>query len=512
MKSTLRTLGLAILLAASLPAVATGCSTDTDTASDVQDHRERQGRFEIFEGRDGQRYFHLLAGNGEKVLRSEGYVSLSGAKNGVDSVKENALSADNFEILRAESGEHYFNLKAQNHQIIGTSEMYASYANAERAVETVVRIVTNSVSKQLESSPPKFESFDGSDGEKYFRLRAGNGEIVLQSEGYTRQAGADNGIESVKTNGVDPDKFTVLEAQNGQHYFTLKAGNGQVIATSELYASKYNAGRGAETVRRIVRELTDVVASDDQIRQEVEAAAEGLLYMSEADYPYTWVEAELDGDEEITEDLVREKMAVYVDNDPDADAPLAELYGDSGEFRASNAQACLDEEDEYYYDDCVKQAALDAVLTSNLTDIKIFHFGRYGAPGAVDARGQSGRRAHHRHLDVERDAAHHFITGNSTTAHENSTWANTLGARRSTRAARKPHTRPQPAAAATSIGLSPMISSRKCHTVGRWAAAYSAVVSSQPVRSPRARMSTRITQPRQMISSAAATAMTASPM
>lgn len=49
-----------------------------------------KGQFEIFTATDGQYYFRLLAANGEKILRSEGYVSKSGCENGVQSVKENA--------------------------------------------------------------------------------------------------------------------------------------------------------------------------------------------------------------------------------------------------------------------------------------------------------------------------------------------------------------------------------------------------------------------------------------
>ena len=37
-------------------------------------------------------------------------------------------------------------------------------------------------------------------GEFRFNLKAGNGEIIATSEGYTTKAGCKNGIESVKKN------------------------------------------------------------------------------------------------------------------------------------------------------------------------------------------------------------------------------------------------------------------------------------------------------------------------
>lgn len=46
----------------------------------------------------------------------------------------------------------------------------------------------------------KFSLFGGSNGEFYFRLKAGNGETILNSEGYKPKASCQSGIASVKTN------------------------------------------------------------------------------------------------------------------------------------------------------------------------------------------------------------------------------------------------------------------------------------------------------------------------
>lgn len=386
MNRTLRTFGLALLLGASLPAFAVGCG-GTDTATgDAQNVTEATGRFELFKGEDGQRYFQLLAGNGEQLLRSEGYVSLASAKNGIDSVQRNGVAADNYDVLEAVNGEYYFNLVAQNGEIIATGETYATRAGAERGVETVMAVVEGASTAELDATGPRFETFEGADGDTYFRLRAANGEIVLQSEGYATPTGAEGGIDAVEENGAETDRYTILEAQNGQHYFTLAAANGAIIGRGELYASKYNAQRGAETVRRIVRELTDANAGDDDIQVAAEEAAEGLYYISEGDYPYLWVHADLPAPTAVTEELVRETMAPYVDADPNADGPLTELYGMSrswDEWR-TDADSCLDEPDDYYYEMCVKKAALDRVLGDNLTDLQVYYFGAYGEPGWVD--------------------------------------------------------------------------------------------------------------------------------
>merc|ERR1711972_611004 len=84
----------------------------------------------------------------------------------------------------------------------------------------------------------KFELFQSEKSEKYyFRLKAGNGEIILASQAYQQKGGAENGIKSVRENAVKPEHFDKRESKNGDPYFVLKAGNGEIIGTSEMYES-----------------------------------------------------------------------------------------------------------------------------------------------------------------------------------------------------------------------------------------------------------------------------------
>ena len=94
----------------------------------------------------------------------------------------------------------------------------------------------------------KFEISTRKNGEFQFNLKAGNGEIILTSEGYTTKAACENGIASVKKNSVDEAKFEVKEAKNGKVYFNLKAGNGQIIGSSQMYASEATAKKGIASV------------------------------------------------------------------------------------------------------------------------------------------------------------------------------------------------------------------------------------------------------------------------
>ena len=95
----------------------------------------------------------------------------------------------------------------------------------------------------------KFEVYQDSKSEYRFRLKASNGQKILASEGYTAKASCMNGIESVKTNSQDDSKFDQKISSNGKHYFNLKASNGQVIGTSEMYESSSGMKNGIESVK-----------------------------------------------------------------------------------------------------------------------------------------------------------------------------------------------------------------------------------------------------------------------
>lgn len=81
-----------------------------------------------------------------------------------------------------------------------------------------------------------------------FRLKAWNGQTILQSEWYTSKDGCVNWIESVKENAQSAENFEKLVSENGKPYFTLKAWNGQVIGHSEMYESESARDNGIESV------------------------------------------------------------------------------------------------------------------------------------------------------------------------------------------------------------------------------------------------------------------------
>lgn len=83
-----------------------------------------------------------------------------------------------------------------------------------------------------------------------FVLKAGNGQIILASEGYTTKSACENGIESVRKNSQTDARFDKLEAKDGRPYFNLKATNGQIIGNSEMYESVASRDNGIESVKK----------------------------------------------------------------------------------------------------------------------------------------------------------------------------------------------------------------------------------------------------------------------
>lgn len=95
------------------------------------------GKFVIKQQKDGQHYFNLVAANGQNILKSEAYTTKAACQNGIESIKKNAELDGRYERKTSTNGKPFFNLKAANGQVIGTSELYESEAGRENGIESV---------------------------------------------------------------------------------------------------------------------------------------------------------------------------------------------------------------------------------------------------------------------------------------------------------------------------------------------------------------------------------------
>ena len=113
-----------------------------------------------------------------------------------------------FSLTKKTNGFH-FNLKADNHEIIGTSEIYTTKAMALNGIASVMENagvhIEDTTAGTEALTHPKYEIYRDNKGEFRFRLKARNGEIILASEGYTTKQNCQKGIESVKHNAPNAE-------------------------------------------------------------------------------------------------------------------------------------------------------------------------------------------------------------------------------------------------------------------------------------------------------------------
>lgn len=96
----------------------------------------------------------------------------------------------------------------------------------------------------------KFEVSKSKNDKFLFNLKAGNGEVILTSQMYETKTSAVQGIESVRTNATLDERYERKSSAKGEPYFNLKATNGQIIGHSEMYSSASAMEGGVSSVKK----------------------------------------------------------------------------------------------------------------------------------------------------------------------------------------------------------------------------------------------------------------------
>lgn len=94
----------------------------------------------------------------------------------------------------------------------------------------------------------KFEIDHRSNGQFQFNLKAGNGQVILTSQGYSSKVACQTGIESVRVHAPNAKNFDSKAAKDASPYFNVVAGNGQVIGTSQMYSDASARDNGIRSV------------------------------------------------------------------------------------------------------------------------------------------------------------------------------------------------------------------------------------------------------------------------
>ena len=111
----------------------------------------------------------------------------------------------------------------------------------------------------------KFEIKTAKSGQTHFNLLAGNGQIILQSGMYESKASALNAIASIQKNASVDERYLRLVSKSGKPYFVIKAGNQQVIGQSQQYESEVGRDNGIEAVRKNVLDVEVVDLTSDLV-------------------------------------------------------------------------------------------------------------------------------------------------------------------------------------------------------------------------------------------------------
>lgn len=101
-----------------------------------------------------------------------------------------------------------------------------------------------------DSVAAKFELKSNTKGQFSFNLKAGNGQVILTSETYESRSAAENGIAAVRNNAASAERFERKISKSNEPYFVLKASNGQVIGRSEMYSAAAAMENGIAAVMK----------------------------------------------------------------------------------------------------------------------------------------------------------------------------------------------------------------------------------------------------------------------
>ncbi|MDP3130156.1 MAG: DUF1508 domain-containing protein [Bacillota bacterium] len=227
------------------------------------------GKYEVFP-EAGLFKYRLKASNGEILVVSQGYSTRNGATIGIDTFKKN-VEGGLFDVYTDKSGFSQFMLfNANKSRLMATGEFYETDARVQSAIESVKKFVSNDKIIQLDEIPAdeireelvKLSPVDLNDNGKIeiavdekkewtFTLKASNGEVLFESNGYASKPGAMMGFESVKK-AVEAGNFRVSQDKQNRFQFSLYAPNNTMVLTGETYPSLENCLSAVDSVRRFL--------------------------------------------------------------------------------------------------------------------------------------------------------------------------------------------------------------------------------------------------------------------
>lgn len=238
--------------------------------------RVYKGKYEICSTGDGYAYT-LKASNGEILIQSEVYSSKEGVLRAIDAIRRNVETGD-IRIFADKRGRYKFKVVSKNYRVLAIGANYQTEKRANSAAESFKKFAINSdiievdvIDKDYIAATKIDITTEPKDGGKYciekyeseysWSLKANNGEILCQADGYTSKNGCLFAIEKFKHN-VENGEFKYVKDKNGAYCYKLYNQSGRVCAVGESCPTKQGAISQARSVKSFFHTI-DIVEIKD---------------------------------------------------------------------------------------------------------------------------------------------------------------------------------------------------------------------------------------------------------
>ena len=198
------------------------------------------------------------------MVVSESYTTRDGVIKAINAVKRNLETGD-VRVFADKRGQFKFKLVSRNYRVLALSANYSTEKGALRAAESFKKFAVKAdivdieleESDSLTATPIEVNRTEDKFGGKFFvekfngeyswDLKASNGQILCQAEGYTSKAGCLYSIETFKKN-VENGVFKCIKDKNDRYCYKLYSANGRICAVGESYPTRQSAESAANSV------------------------------------------------------------------------------------------------------------------------------------------------------------------------------------------------------------------------------------------------------------------------
>ena len=238
-------------------------------ANDAKATKKVAGKWIVKEKGEGEYVAFLYANNGEVLLTSETYSTVDGAKKGVATIQKNATD-ENFAIYKDKNSNYYFKLKNSKNRFLCVGETYPNRNACLNSIESVKKFVDSPISDAVEKDitlikyvptpvdklPEKKYSgkwvIKEEEGEYRAQLHASNGELLLSSESYASYASAKEAMGNISQNGI-AGNFIVDCDKKGRYFFKLRNATKVTLCVGETYSQLQACLSAIDSVRSFLK-------------------------------------------------------------------------------------------------------------------------------------------------------------------------------------------------------------------------------------------------------------------